>query len=182
MKKEDLKKELYDLLKAQLVCVGDLKCLSIDELNLKIAPRSWSILECIAHLNLYFDFYIPEIQKSLSNHKKSNKSNFRSGIIGSYFVNIIKPTSSNKPMKTSNEMNPVGSNLDIDEFLKFEKNMIKVIELLNLSISYNWNTVKTKVSISKYVKIRIGDTFRFIVYHNERHFKQIENILRTIKS
>ena len=33
------------------------------ELNAKKEASHWSILECLEHLNLYGDFYFPEIEK-----------------------------------------------------------------------------------------------------------------------
>ena len=37
--------------------------LSEEVLNFKESPKSWSVLECLEHLNLYGDFYLPEIEK-----------------------------------------------------------------------------------------------------------------------
>ena len=39
------------------------------------------------------------------------------------------------------------------------------------------NKTKTAISISKLIKLKIGDTFRVVVYHNERHLIQAEKIL-----
>lgn len=44
------------------------KKLNAGDLNYKKSPDEWSILECIEHLNLYGDFYLPEIER----HRKTN--------------------------------------------------------------------------------------------------------------
>jgi hypothetical protein len=36
--------------------------------------------------------------------------------------------------------------------------------------------VKTAISLSKFIKLRLGDTLRFLVYHNERHILQAQGI------
>ena len=38
--------------------------------------------------------------------------------------------------------------------------------------------IKIPISIAPFVKIKLGDTLRFIVYHNERHIVQAQNILK----
>lgn len=36
--------------------------------------------------------------------------------------------------------------------------------------------IKTSISISKWIKLKLGDTFRVIIYHNERHIVQANKI------
>ena len=45
------------------------------ELNWKQNSESWSVLECLEHLNLYGYFYIPEIEKTILNSKHKLKKN-----------------------------------------------------------------------------------------------------------
>ncbi|MFJ1440671.1 hypothetical protein ACILFQ_02000 [Capnocytophaga canimorsus] len=37
--------------------------------------------------------------------------------------------------------------------------------------------LKTKISISRFLRLRLGDTLQFVVYHNQRHMKQVQDIL-----
>ena len=80
-------------------------------------------------------------------------------------------------MKTLKENNPLGSHLDknvIDRFINQQK---ECLELLEKSKRINLSKTKTAISISKLIKLRLGDTFRFITAHNERHVLQAENIV-----
>ena len=47
-----------------------------------------------------------------------------------------------------------------------------MVEHLNNSRNINLNKVKTNITISKLIKLKLGDTFRFLTYHNERHIIQ----------
>lgn len=152
--------------------------LSEKELNYKEDINQWSILECIEHLNIYGDFYNPEIRGSIENANTSASKIFKSGLIGNYFVNLIRPKTKLNKMKTLKANNPLGSNLDknaIDRFIYQQKECLELIEK-----SKNINLIKTKtaISITKLIKLRLGDTFRFITAHNDRHLFQAENLLK----
>ena len=151
--------------------------LSENELNYKEAIHEWSILECIEHLNLYGDFYNPEIKKCINKTNTTSAKIFKSGVIGNYFVNLISPKVKLNKMKTPKINNPLGSHLNknvIDRFINQQK---ECLELIEKSKNVNLSKTKTAISISKLVKLRLGDTFRFITAHNERHLLQAENVL-----
>lgn len=155
--------------------------LSIEELNFRESDDSWSILECIEHLNMYGDFYIPAIKTTISKNNESSTEVFKSGLLGNYFVKSMEPKVNLNKMKTFADKNPINSSLDksvIDRFINQQK---EFLELLNKSKNLNLVKAKTAISISKLLKLRLGDTFRFILAHNERHFEQIEKTLQNAR-
>lgn len=157
------------------------KELSDKELNYKENIDEWSILECIEHLNIYGDFYNPEIKKAIEKANNASTKIFKSGIIGNYFVNLIRPKEKLNKMKTLKDNNPLGSYLDknvIDRFINQQK---ECLELIGKSKNVDLTKAKTAISISKLIKLRLGDTFRFITAHNERHLLQASNILKKQK-
>lgn len=160
--------------------VQKLKELKIDEMNKKNAPNKWSILECIEHLNLYGSFYLPAIERAILSKKTvSNPGIFKSGIIGDYFVNLIKIKPDKvKKMSTAKSMNPFGQSLTITTIDRFLKQQEQLKVLLNQAKYVDMTRAKTPVSISKFIKLRLGDTLRFMVYHIERHVAQADNIYK----
>lgn len=167
---EDLSKQIIDL-----------KDTSLEELNNRTDIHSWSALECIEHLNLYYKFYVPEISKRMAENKAiKSKTTFSPGWIGNYFANAmkVKDRKVNK-MKTFRDKNPIGSKLNyetLDLFLEYQS---QIIQLLNEAKQLNLNKVKTSITISKLIKLKLGDTFRFLIYHNERHVIQAMNTLKS---
>jgi hypothetical protein len=147
-----------------------------DELNWKQEPGRWSILECLEHLNLYGDFYLVEIERRIIASDNKPESNFQSGLLGNYFANSMLPKDGKiKKMKTFKDKDPANSNLPmttIDRFLKQQKRMI---ELLELAREVNLNKVKTSITIPV-IKLKLGDTFRFVIYHNQRHMIQADQV------
>lgn len=157
------------------------KELSGEDLNAKKDQTQWSILECLEHLNLYGDFYLPEIEKQLlKGAKASDNSIFKSGVIGNYFTNLMK--ANDGKMKSPKDKNPINSKLSaitIDRFLK-QSETLKV--LLNQGRNVDLTKTKAAISLSSMIKLRLGDTFRFYVYHIERHVLQAQRNIESTKN
>jgi len=151
--------------------------LSTEKLNWRAEKDSWSILECFEHLNLYGDFYIPEIKKRIESSKNQPKENFKSGVLGNYFAKSMLPKEKLNKMKTFKDKNPIGSKLDKTTIKRFISQQEKILNLLNESREIDLNKTKTSISISKLIKLKIRDTFRVVVYHNERHLLQANKML-----
>ncbi len=180
MKAQTLISNLTEETKNQINRVNRFNFLSDEVLLYRSSEDSWNILECMEHLNMYSKFYVPAIQKQISNSNVPPAIEFKSGWLGNYFANSMLPGV--KPMKTFKEKNPLGMNLDrrvIEEFLQYENAMV---ELLHKARAKNLNTVKVPITISRFVKIRLGDTFRFVLNHNERHIVQAERVAQSIPS
>lgn len=172
--------ELITGTEASLKAIIRLKGLSVEDLNFKHNHREWSILECIEHLNLYGAFYLPEIEKCiLQNTSRKEYGTYKSSLIGDYFVNVIKADNPKK-MKAPNMMIPEPSHLSAVTIDKFIKQLEKLISLLKQAKKVDLIKAKTPISLTKFITLRLGDTLRFVVYHNERHVLQAEKIKLTV--
>ena len=168
--------ELLSSTKETLHLVEQFKSLSLDKLNYKTSPQTWSILECIEHLNLYGKFYLPEIESQLLKANRINKKEiFKSGFWGDYFISLIK-TSNTKKFKAVKAMDSTGARLSVATLDQFIKQQEVLVSLLNKSRNVNLNKTKTAISLTKLLRLRLGDTLRFLVYHNERHVLQAKRI------
>jgi len=173
----ELLDELKNRTKQHLHFAETLSLKSDNDLNFRTLAGSWSTLECLEHLNRYGDFYIPEISRSISSANKSPQSYFKPGILGNYFAKSMLPKEKLNTMKTPKTMNPIHSQLNkgvIDIFMKQQENLL---ELLEEAQYVDLGKVKTSISISKMIKLKLGDTFRFVIYHNARHIEQVKRIL-----
>jgi hypothetical protein len=151
-------------------------------LNWKQFPTSWSILECLEHLNLYGDYYLPEIERKIQQTHYLTEPHFKSGFLGDYFSKSMLPKENLKKMKTFKDKNPLNTNLDKAVIDKFIDQQIKLLELLSLARKVSLNKVKINTSISSLLKLKLGDTFQFLINHNIRHLSQIEKIYTAMKN
>ncbi len=175
--------DLTQRTKQHLQHAEELRQLDFEKLNWKESPESWSVLECIEHLNLYGDFYLPEIERRISTSKYARPTQlFKSGMLGNYFALSMLPKEKPNKMKTFKDKNPSGSKLGLATIDRFIEQQIKLLELLNKAKQVDLSKTKTAISISKLIKLRLGDTFRVVIYHNQRHLVQADNALKKQKT
>lgn len=177
MNSVNLLKELEDLTLQNINAAKSFIELSDVSLNKKPNSESWSILECIEHLNRYGDFYIPEIQNRISESNSAFFTEFKSGVLGSYFVKSMMPKEKLNTMKTFKVMNPNGSQLNNSVIDKFLLQQNQLLDLLSKARKVNLTKTKTSISISKWIKLRLGDTFGVVIYHNARHIEQAKRLV-----
>lgn len=80
-------------------------------------------------------------------------------------------------MNTFKDKNPLNTDLTpavIDVFLNQQ---LQLIDLLNKSKKVNLTKEKVKITLTKWIRLRLGDTLKFVIYHNSRHLFQIEKII-----
>lgn len=154
----------------------------LKDLTWRKDPESWNILECLEHLNLYGDFYIPEIESKIKNANAKNETVFKSGFLGNYFAKSMLPKEKLNKMKTFKNKNPLNAKLDKKVIEIFVSQQIKLINLLNQSRNISINKTKTGISITSLVRLKLGDTFQFYINHIERHLKQIKEIQHSLKN
>ena len=148
-------------------------------------PESWNILECLEHLNLVYDYYLPQIQKGiLKGQHLSAKEHFKPGWFGNFMTNGMQPKSSGKIgfktktfQKTTPQVTVEDKNKVIADFLKNQDAFLSYIEK---SGELDLEKIKVVSLIGSILKFKLGDAFRFLTAHNNRHFQQIENILIAI--
>lgn len=176
---ELLIEELTILVKEHLKFAENLKNKPEGTLNNRLSNNSWSVLECIEHLNLYGNFYLPEINNRIMESVTTAQPFFKSGWLGNYFANSMLPKDKLNKMKTFRSMNPIHSKLTQQTLDNFIVQQIQLLELLNQAKKVDLNKVKTSISITPLIKLRLGDTLRIVIYHNKRHIVQAKNILKS---
>ena len=156
--------------------------LNLSPQSLRIRPdeTSWNVLECLEHLNKYGDFYLREIEQQLlaAKHPAQPQEIFKSGWLGNYSVNLMLPNrKKTTTMKAPKTMNPIHSDLPDSTLGRFIKQQASMLQLLEMAKKVSLRKNKTAISLSKFIRFRLGDTFRFVIYHNERHIAQAERVL-----
>lgn len=174
---QQLLKELTTQVKEHLEYATSLKAQTEAALNYRKTSESWSALECIEHLNRYGNFYLPEIEIRINQSHSKPEPQFKSGLLGNYFAESMRPKAKLNKMKTFKKMNPIHSKLDKTVLDTFIKQQEELLQLLDKSKSISLNKTKTSISITNLIKLKLGDTFRFLIYHNERHILQAKRAI-----
>jgi len=178
MQTKELLQKLIEQTKHNINTVEKFRMLSHDTLNFKENADKWSMLECIEHLNLYGDHYFLEMEKAIQSATSVYEPLFKSGWLGKYFAESMLPKEKLNKMKTFKDKNPANSKLDIkvlDRFVEQQKHLLK---LLDMSNKVSLEKVRIKTTLSSLLRLKLGDTFQFVINHNIRHLKQAEEVLR----
>lgn len=150
--------------------------LSDESLQLRPSNGGWTILECVEHLNQYGRYYIPEMNAAIDRYRVSESEYFTPGWIGNYFAQSMLPTS-NRKMKAMKAYNPKGKLLGrevLEELLHQQGELKKILDKCEHS---NVTAIKCSISLTSFLKLRLGDTLRVVVYHNERHLQQAKRVV-----
>ena len=176
MQSEELIQSLIEQTRQTINHVERLKNLDIHNLNWRQNETSWSILECLKHMNLYGDFYLLEIENEMKKSITTSEKEFKNGILGGYFAKSMLPKEKLNKMKTFKDKNPLNAKLDKTVLVNFIDQQVRLLNLLNSSRNVSLNKVKITTSISNLLRLKLGDTFQFFINHIIRHLKQIDKI------
>jgi hypothetical protein len=137
----------------------------------------WSMAQCLEHLNSYGYYYLPRIEKGLDENKKTAKEFFKSSWLGTYFIRIMDPKTGKSKYKAFKDHQPPAApdaRAVIAEFIRQQEILLL---LLRRAQTADLNTIRIPVSIMKWLRLKLGDVFQFIIAHNERHLQQAKRNL-----
>lgn len=177
METKQLLNELKQLTVQAISIANTFKNKNTETLNWRLTETSWSILECLEHLNRYGDFYIPELNHCIAKARFAQPQlHYKHGLLGGYFARTMKAKSATK-IKSLKNYNPIGSKLDnsvLDTFITQQEALLICLDKAqHIDLIKN----KTGISLTKLIRLQMGDTFSFLIYHNERHIKQAQRVL-----
>jgi hypothetical protein len=146
--------------------------LELTLLNYKPAPDSWSILECLEHLNRYSRYYNAVLAKAIAaNPGGKPEQTFRYSWLGKKSLDMVRPENCKKS-KTVRHMNPNNSQLGRQTLEEFLDHQTELLQLLDKAKRANLNKKAIPVEFFKLLKLYIGETLEFVALHQERHLQQ----------
>lgn len=157
--------------------------LSEEQKKWKPTIESWNLLEIFAHLNEYARFYNATFLKKIQTTKfRTPQENFVSSPLGRSAWSSMKLGNAKnvkrkfRALKAFNPtINPgLIQEQDIQHFCSLQQDFIAIIEA---AAEVNIRKAKVHTSMSKIIKLRLGDALLFATYHNERHLQQALNLL-----
>ncbi len=153
----------------------------------KVSDEKWSANQCLAHLNSYGRYYLPQIENAIhiARQQASDPADtFTAGWLGNYFTNMMLTDASGVPTKKMSSPKDHDPRVQEDShkvIAEFIEQQEKMIELLNDAKLIDINAVRIPISIAKFIKLKLGDTFLFLIAHNYRHILQAGRALENAK-
>lgn len=163
--------------------IAEWKMLPPTQFAYKASPEKWSANQCIAHLNSYGRYYLPQIEKAMAAGRGVSQQpslQFKAGWLGNYFTEMMVVKSDGsvaKKMSSPKDHYPTIHNDSSQVIAEFIDQQEKLLRLLDQAKYINLNTIKVPISLSKFIKLKLGDTFLFLIAHNFRHIVQADRAL-----
>ena len=147
---------------------------------LATAPQAgkWSFLECIAHLDLTYQDYLPKLEQAIKQGQALKGTSFRQGFFGRTMINSMRPKAGKIKMKVKTFARftpqptaalPASS---IDSFIKKHHQFMALLEAAQ---PLHGGRIRLDSAIGSFLRFRLGDCCAFLVAHNERHWLQAQN-------
>ncbi|WP_118973026.1 DinB family protein [Taibaiella koreensis] len=130
----------------------------------------WSIAQCLEHLNSYGRYYLPAIEKGLRQAAPATKDTFTSTWLGDYFTRMMEPGV--KKYKAPKDHRPAPELDAATVVATFIGQQETLLACLRKAQEIDMDKVRIPISIARWIKLKLGDVFRFVVAHDERHIQQ----------
>ncbi len=159
--------------------------LPLERLEERPAPRSWSVVEVIEHLNISSGHYTRRLGRIYAGGKALGvNANFTPGRWGESFTRSMQPLLDGtipKPMRTLWLFEPKAAAAKGKASLQeFQDMLEEQLVLLERAGTMGWEGPKITSTLGPIFRFKIGDAFRFMVAHQARHFLQAERALANV--
>ena len=144
----------------------------------KASPEKWSANQCLAHLNSYGRYYLPQMENAIHIAKTqgwTNTESFKAGWLGNYFTKMMLTDVNGMPAKKMSSLKDHDPQVNEDShkvIAELIEQQERLLALLEQASGIDIGKAKVPISIAKFIKLKLGDTFLFLIAHNYRHIMQ----------
>jgi len=148
--------------------------ISLEQLNWKPAPESWSIGQCMDHLIVTDCLYFPAFKKIAENKFEMTSWQRWSpfgGLFGKLLVSQLQENAKRK-VNTSKIFYPSASQIDAGIMDRFHKHLDSLLEYIGAF--HNTDLDKTYIysPVSKFITYSLRHAVTILVQHEHRHINQ----------
>jgi DinB family protein len=145
-------------------------------------PKSWSAAECISHLSISTEQFIPVLRDALTDARKRKllaRKPPKMDILGRILRWFLEPPIRQR-MKTAAPFVPRAVRAKAEAFGEFASLQEKLGELLRGATDLDLARVKIVSPFDKRVKYNAYSAFRIITAHQRRHLWQAEQAIAAL--
>lgn len=181
--------DFFDTLTAELTALREItqqrfRPLTDDQLNRRPSPDTWSVGQCLEHLNIIGGFYLPTITRKLKQAQERGSKPagiVKHGYIGQKMTEALKAPPTDKPMKTPQQYAPSGSRLPRTVVEVFGRQLDDLLNMIEQARRVNANAVRIPNPIIPLLWPRLTDVLEMLVVHIRRHVVQAERVLENAR-
>ena len=159
-------------------CEALVEGLGNEAFNWKPEEHRWSICECLSHLNVTAELYLPVIDKALAKSRSQGLLGdvpARRGLIGGWIVRFSEPPAKRRVKAPKVFLPKAEQPLDsvVPKFMELQDRLVKRLRQANgLDL---WRT-KIRSPAIALLRLSLGETFALLTGHERRHLWQAEQV------
>jgi hypothetical protein len=150
--------------------------LSKEQLNWQPAAGSWSVGQCVAHLCMTTEAYLPPIAAALQGKPDGSVEEIRMGWLSAWFVReFVEPSPTTKRVTAPRKIRPAAG-VDASVLERFLASNKACRELMVRSRSKDVNRIRFWNPFVLGLRFTVGTGFQIIASHGRRHLLQAERV------
>jgi hypothetical protein len=176
--------DLQAIIQEQLRRMDELVALPIRRLEQRPRPKAWSALEVVEHLNILSGHYVRRLRKAYAGNGIFRKDGFLPGRWGEKLTTAMRPLPDGRipgPMRTLWFFEPKAAHAKGRQSLRdFRALLDEQVMLLDKASTMGIEGPRITSTLGPILRFKIGDAFRFMIAHQQRHFLQIDRALAAV--
>ena len=146
------------------------------QLNWRPSQDAWSVGQCLEHLLMTSEVYLPAITASLAARPRLPVRDITPGWFGRWFIrNYIEPSSESKRARAPKKIAP-GARVDPHILDLFVASNQAARELVRRASDYDVNRIRFKNPFIPVLRFTVGTGLEIVSKHQLRHLLQAERV------
>lgn len=145
-------------------------------------PSSWSASECIAHLNISTEMFLPVLREAVEDARRRGLTGGRTSmdLLGRILRWFLEPPVRTR-VKTAARFVPRAVRAKAESIAEFASLQSKLIELLHAAQGLAMSRMKIVSPFDKRVRYNAYSAFRITAAHQRRHLWQAEQAVDALR-
>jgi hypothetical protein len=156
------------------------KGLSPVQLNWRPRPDAWSVGQCLEHLRVANEVYLPAISAALEDGRPGRVEEISLGWLSRWFIRAyIAPNPGGARARAPKKIAP-GKQVDPSVVNAFLRSNEDARDLIRRAGDYDVNRVRFMNPFVPVLRFTVGGGLEIITQHQRRHLLQAENVRRSV--
>jgi hypothetical protein len=152
--------------------------LSPEQLMWQPAPAVWSVGQCLDHLCIANEAYLPAISISLDGQAISAVAKIKPGWFSRWFVRVfIEPSPQSWRAPAPKKIVPA-ARVELSVLERFLRGNQAARELVRRASNYDVNHVRFKNPLNRLFRFTVGTGLEIVCGHERRHLLQAERVIQ----
>jgi hypothetical protein len=153
--------------------------LNAEQLNWRPGRGAWSIGQCLEHLCLTNEVYLPAISSSLVGKPLSGVQVIAPGWFGRWFIgNYVEPSAQSKHVRAPRMIVP-GARIEPSVLNRFLRSNQSARVVIRHARDYDVNRIRFRNPLIPVLRFTVGTGLEIVFKHERRHLLQAERAKRS---